>query len=191
MAGSSFFREFLSNWQTTGAIAPSSPSLAREIALCAGVSAARNIIELGPGTGALTDAIAGTKPSGAAYMGIEINAGFVGELRQRHPSLNFTHGAAQDFDFAGYLANSPPLDCIISGLPWAAFPPSLQEAILKPVVQHLPRGARFVTFAYAGPHLLTKGRHFRGMLEQHFCQVGRSDMVWNNLPPAFVYVASH
>ena len=191
MSAPSFLRSFLRNWKTTGAIAPSSPHLANEMVQCAEVSSASHIVELGPGTGALTLAIATAKPKTSQYLGIEINPDFVETLEGQFPELTFANAAVQDFDFTSYLANRPPMDCVISGLPWAAFPESLQQAILDPIATHLPKGARFVTFAYGGPHLLKQGRNFRRLLEQRFHAVGTSPMVWANLPPAFVYVASH
>ena len=191
MVSSSFLTEFFRNWKTTGAIAPSGSALAREIVLCAEVAKARHILELGPGTGALTRAIAQEKKPDCQFLGIEINPSFTASLREEFTNLSFANAAAQEFDFPSYLKDRPALDCVISGLPWAAFPEDLQLAILRPIVEHLPIGGRFVTFAYAGPHLLKQGRHFRELLKRSFRKVGVSRMVWANLPPAFVYVASN
>lgn len=188
MPATTFLREFFRNWKTVGAVAPSSPGLAAEMMKSAGVGEARHILELGPGTGAFTAAILDVMPKGSHYLGIEINAAFADQLRQRFTGMTFEVAGAQEFDFKTYLVGKPPIDVIVSGLPWTAFPPSLQEAILGNVLPHLSQGGRFATFAYFGFHLLPSGRRFRQFLKQHLTGVKTSQVVWPNIPPAFVYV---
>ena len=53
---------------------------------------------------------------------------------------------------------------------------------------HLAPGGCFVTFAYYGFHQLPGGRRFRALLERLLPQVTTTEVVWANLPPAFVYV---
>ena len=54
MSAATFFNEFLRNWQTMGAVVPSSPVLAARMMESAEVWRAKNVLELGPGTGAFT-----------------------------------------------------------------------------------------------------------------------------------------
>lgn len=189
MSALTFFQQFIRNWQTVGAVAPSSPALAARMAQSAEIEKARHILELGPGTGALTEAIRQAMPKEADYLGIEINATFADKLRQRFQGMNFAVAGAQEFDFTSYLKGMPPIDVIISGLPWSSFPHSLQDAILGNVLPHLTPGGRFATFAYYGFHRLPRGRRFRALLHEHLPGAERSSVVWGNLPPAFVYVA--
>jgi phosphatidylethanolamine/phosphatidyl-N-methylethanolamine N-methyltransferase len=188
---SSFLREFISNWQTTGAISPSSPALAAEMMRRSGAAQAENILELGPGTGAFTEAVQPLLRPDASYLGIEINETFVRDLQQRFPTMNFAAAAAQEFDFQCYLKGSPGFDTIISGLPWTAFPAALQTAILNHVLPHLRPGGSFVTFAYCGFHLLPSGQRFRKLLRAQLPQLSTSPVIWKNTPPAFVYTARH
>lgn len=188
MSASLFFREFLANWQSVGAIAPSGFALAERMMEVAGVRKASHVLELGPGTGAFTQAIRDAMPMGADYLGIEINAGFAGQLRDRFPGMNFEVAGAQEFDFDRYLLGKPRFDVIVSGLPWTAFPTSLQQAILSNVLPHLAEGGQFATFAYFGFHMLPSGRLFRRLLSDRLHRVETSPVVWRNLPPAFVYV---
>ncbi len=188
MSASLFFREFLTNWKSVGAIAPSSHALAERMMDAAGVWKATHVLELGPGTGAFTQAIRDSMPQGADYLGIEINPGFAEQLRGRFQGMNFEVAGAQEFDFATYLAGKPRFDVIVSGLPWTAFPTSLQQAILSNVLPHLAQRGSFATFAYFGFHLLSSGRLFRRLLHERLHGVETSRVVWANLPPAFVYV---
>ncbi|MDZ4288443.1 MAG: methyltransferase domain-containing protein [Prosthecobacter sp.] len=188
MSAATFFHEFLRNWQTMGAVVPSSPILAARMMEAAEVGRARHVLELGPGTGAFTAAIQDTMPRSSDYLGIELNDTFVRTLRPRFPSLSFVTAPAQDFDLAGYCQGKAPFDVIVSGLPWTAFPRALQVAILNNVLPHLAPGGCFATFAYWGFHHLPSGRQFRSLLHEQLPGVETSRVVWANMPPAFVYV---
>jgi phospholipid N-methyltransferase len=155
----------------------------------AGVWQARRILELGPGTGAFTTAIADAMPHESHYLGIELNDAFVQQLRPRYPKLRFECADAQQFDFSQVLAAGEKFDAVISGLPWTAFPRGLQEAILGNVLPHLAPGGCFATFAYWGFHKLPGGRQFRALLHELTHGVETTRVVWRNLPPAFVYIA--
>ncbi len=188
MSAVTFFKEFSRNWKTVGAVAPSSPTLAKRMMKSAEISKARHILELGPGTGALTTAIQDARSKSSAYLGIEINTTFANQLRRRFKDMSFEVAGAQEFDFAAYLKDREPIDVIISGLPWTAFPRSLQEAILGNVLPHLAPSGRFATFAYYGFHCMPSGQRFRELLHQNLPGVETSRVVWANVPPAFVYV---
>lgn len=188
MSAATFFHEFIRNWKTVGAIAPSSPALAERMMESAEVWKAQHVLELGPGTGAFTAAIQDSMPKDSQYLGIEINETFANQLTTRFPRLSFTVAGAQEFDLNTYLAGKPPIDVIVSGLPWTAFPRSLQQGILGNVLPHLAPGGRFATFAYFGFHRLPSGQRFRQLLHQELPGVETSRVVWANLPPAFVYV---
>jgi phosphatidylethanolamine/phosphatidyl-N-methylethanolamine N-methyltransferase len=153
----------------------------------AGVAQARNILELGPGTGPFTEVIDQLMPRSARYLGLELNPVFAERLRAKHPQMQFVTTAAQDFDYASFLNEGELFDTIVSGLPWTAFPESLQIAILDHALGRLRPGGTLVTFAYLGFHLLPKGRHFRSLLESRLGSVECGQTVWRNLPPAFVY----
>ncbi len=190
MSAATFLHQFIRNWKTVGAVAPSSPALAAQMMDCAGVAGARHILELGPGTGAFTGAIEKAMPKEASYLGIELIETFVQQLKPRFPALNFHVAGAQEFEFGTYLDNNDTFDVVVSGLPWTAFPRSLQEAILDNVLPHLAPGGRFATFAYYGFHRLPSGQRFRGLLSEKLSKVETSRVVWPNMPPAFVYVGS-
>lgn len=189
MSAPTFLHEFIRNWKTVGAVAPSSPALASRMMEAAEVGRAQHVLELGPGTGAFTEAILDSMPHGSSYLGIELNETFVTQLKPRFPTMDFRIAGAQEFDFASYLVGKEPFDVVVSGLPWTAFPRWLQEGILGNVLPHLREGGRFATFAYYGFHRLPSGQRFRGLLHERLPGVETSRVVWGNVPPAFVYVA--
>ena len=79
------------------------------------------------------------------------------------------------------------IDCIICGLPWAAFPADLQTTLLRAVLARMSEGGCFATFAYLQGTILPAGLRFNKRLHELFDEVQRSRIVWRNLPPAFVY----
>jgi len=155
----------------------------------AGVEQARAVLELGPGTGAITQVISDALPSSSQYLGLELNGTFVQRLRLKFPRLRFEQAPAQEFDFDQALGPEGYFDAIVSGLPWASFSEELQIAILDHVLSRLRPGGTFTTFAYTGFHLLPAGRHFRALLADRCEVLSRTRTIWRNMPPAFVYAA--
>lgn len=184
-----FFREFLKNCQNTGSVVPSSDRLARHMMKAARVGEARNLLELGPGTGAFTREITKTLPQGANYLGLDMNPAFIASLRDQFPALRFEHAAAQEFNYDSYMSEGG-FDTIVSGLPWAALSEPVQTALLERIFTVLKPGGVFATFVYTGIHWLPRGQRFRRLLTRRSGQVKLTPTVWGNFPPAFVYVAS-
>lgn len=184
-----FFREFLRNCQNTGAVAPSSQKLAETMVTAAGVAKARRVLELGPGTGAFTREILKTLAHDAGYLGIDVNSMFIASLRDQFPNLHFEQAEAQHFDYSSFLIDGG-FDTIVSGLPWAALPESIQNALLEKIFSVLKPGGVFATFVYKGIHWMPRGQKFRRLLKRRFPRVELTPTVWENLPPAFIYVAS-
>jgi phospholipid N-methyltransferase len=84
-------------------------------------------------------------------------------------------------------AGMASVDCIISGLPWAAFPSSMQSHFLDEMMHVLKPGGQFVTFAYVHGVWLPPGKRFADLLPKYFSHISKSPIVLRNLPPAFVY----
>ena len=180
----SFFGKFLRKPTRMGAVVPSSEDLGRRITEGIDLERARSIVELGPGTGAITRFIAERAAPDAAVMAVEIDDAFARGVQARFPRVRVVHGSA---DRLPEYLNGTPADCIVSGLPWAAFPCSEQSRILEAVLQGLRPGGWFATFAYLHAAWLPGGVRFRRKLEDGFSVVQSSTAVWNNVPPAFVY----
>ncbi len=182
-----FLREFLRNPGSVGAVAPSSPSLAREMVRQAGVREASAIVEFGPGTGAFTrEIVAQARPS-ASFLAIERNPALAQILQQELPTVRVYEDSVENLGAILQQAGIEHVDCILSGLPWAAFDEDLQDRLLEAAWKSLAPGGCFVTFAYLQGLLLPAGQRFARKIRGRFQQVTRSKVVWKNLPPAFVY----
>ena len=130
----------------------------------------------------LPDACARLKAAHEIY-----GAKVCGELKCRFPALSVHHDSAANLPRILDRHGRQSAEVIVSGLPWAIFPDELQQEILESVIASLAPGGCFTTFAYLQGLLLPAGRRFRKRLHELFDTVETSQVVWCNLPPAFVY----
>ncbi len=182
-----FLKEIIRAPHITGAIAPSSPWLAKVVVEKANIAQASRILELGPGTGVMTRRILEKKSPTARFVAIERNPNFVTELKSLFPDLDVIDGCASELPAHAEAHGVQDADSIVSGLPWAIFDPALQRSILSAIHSVLSADGVFATFAYFGPHWLPAGQGFRNLLRSQFTNVRTSEVVLANVPPAFVY----
>lgn len=184
---SSLFTKFLSNPGKVGAFCASSRALAVEMTRHIGMENAGTVVELGPGTGAITCEIIPRLAENSKFIAVELDKEMAENIRERFPRASVSCGCASNLPEILNENGCPHTDIIISGLPWAIFPEKLQDEILGAVIEALPPGGRFATFAYIQGVMLPAGIRFRRRLENLFSKVESSHIIWRNLPPAFVY----
>ncbi len=181
------FREFLKDPTKIGAIAASSAGLARTICSDIGLVGAGCIVEYGPGTGVFTREILHRKRPGARFCAIEHNPHLAGQFRESFPDITLFEDSAERAPALLASAGMGKADCVVCGLPWAAFDEDLQDRLLDATLSIMRRGAQFATFAYLQGLFLPAGQRFGAKLKRRFRKVAKSPVVWRNLPPAFVY----
>lgn len=172
---------------TTGAVAPSSAFLAQTMVEDIGLDTAEAALEYGPGTGVFTEFILRALKPTAKFAAIELNPDFAARFKARYPSVPLFQDTVANARSICDKAGMQSVDCIISGLPWAAFPESIQVQCLDEMMRVLKPGGRFVTFAYVHGLALARGKRFASLLPNYFTSISKSEVVWLNLPPAFVY----
>ena len=183
----SFLREFITNPVTTGSVAPSSRFLAQAIVDGLDLPAADAVLEYGPGTGVFTEfVVRGLRPN-TKFAAIELNPHFAQTFRKRYPELLLFQDSVANVKTICDQAGIEQVDCIVSGLPWATFPESLQVQCLEEMMRVLKPGGQFVTFSYVHSQLLAGAKRFTKILPDYFSIVSNSPIVWLNVPPAFVY----
>ena len=183
-----FLHQFARSPRTVGAVLPSSPALAQAMVAPIDFAMARTIVEFGPGTGAFTRAIAQRLRPQCRYLGIELNAAFCRTLAAEFPRLSFVHGSVADLTQILASHGVAEIDAIVSGLPWASLPLSLQRTVFSAIDRVLAPGGVFITFGYVQSLLLPGAWALRRRLRRGFGHVSRSPIVWANVPPAFAYV---
>lgn len=179
-----FLWQFVTRPGMIGAVAPSSPALAREMVKGLDLGPTARIAEYGPGTGVFTASILAAIHPDAKFFAVERNATMVVELRQRFPKLHLYEGSVEDIESFCRREGVDQLDAIVSGLPWAAFPEELQTRILDATMKVLRPGGTLITFAYQVGLWMPAGIRFKNLLPRYFSSITRSRVVWRNLPPA-------
>lgn len=182
-----FFKALLMNPREMGAIFPSSHWLATEMASHALLEDDGLVIELGPGTGAITKALfeAGVNP--ANLIAVEYSHDLVVKLCSEFPTLQVIEGNAVNLrallsDYFGDNSGdaSHKVSTIISSLPLRSLPESVTQAILQEIAGILPVGSKYIQFTYS-----VRQNNFESLIHyRHHV----SKWIWFNLPPARVDV---
>lgn len=177
-----FLREWLVNPQRTGSVAPSSPQLAAAMARWLPVDRSQYVLELGPGTGAVTDALLKHGLREDRLIAIEHNDTLAKLLRKRFTRAQIITGDAWQMDTLLRDCREPveSVGAVISSLPLLNFPKEQADALAKKIRAMLVPQGRWVQYSYQ----IIKSRS-RGA--DDFNQIS-SKIVWLNLPPARVSV---
>ncbi len=149
-----FIRQFRQQYDTTGSILPSSRALARALTRpMREHRAPRRVLEVGPGTGAVTREIVRQLRPGDWLDIVEINAAFVEVIRRRFdeeaafrrrgPQCRIIHGPVQE------VAGEGVYDFLISGIPLNNFAAPLVEEIFRSYRRLLTPVGTLSYFEYA------------------------------------------
>lgn len=177
-------KEFFKNPKQIGAIASSSKFLAEKLVKAAILENTKIIVELGAGTGIITDKILELMPKDAVLLSFEINNFLSRHIKEkiRDKRLMVINDDAANickylneygFQFA---------DCVISGLPLAVFSKEERNQLLDVINGCLSEGGRYVQFQYSLSDM--------SALKNVFPKVNL-DFEMRNIPPAFIYVCSN
>ncbi len=180
-------RHFLKNPTTVGTVWPSSTALCRELVNGINIDKAQSVVELGPGTGVVTKQIIANMHDNAHFFAIELNEAICKSFSKKLPDIKIYNDSAANLKQLLEDEKLTEADCVISGLPWASLPMQVQNEILDAIIECLPKGGYFTTFAYLQGTLLPAARKFKKQLDNHFSEVEKSRIIWHNMPPAFVY----
>lgn len=182
-----FLRNFVRQPIRVGAIAPSSSRLAQQMVQSIDWTTAKYVVEYGSGTGVFTQQITRCLQPGSKFFAIEQSAELAQRTRERCPGVTVYCDSVANVETLCQQQGHPQVDAILCGLPWAAFPESLQRECFDAMLRVLRPGGQFATFAYWQGVILPAGIRFAKLLKNTFSEVHRSPTVWRNLPPAFVY----
>ncbi|MHC4996253.1 MAG: class I SAM-dependent methyltransferase [Planctomycetota bacterium] len=182
----SFLGAVMRNPTRVGAIAPSSPALARAMTDGLELTSFKTVVELGPGTGPFTQRLAEVMPDHARYLGIERDPKLVNLLRQRLPAMRVAHGSAEDMRQHLHDADLSDVGVILSGLPFASLPGVVQDGVIEAVEDLMAPGVVFRTFQYVHAWPLPTARRFRERMDGRLGSHTLSRPVLRNMPPAYV-----
>ena len=175
-----FLRSWIEKPLHMGAVMPSSKLLARTMAQYVAVDSKGPVIELGPGTGAITNALLEHGVDQKRLVLVEYNPGFCALLRDRYPQARVVQGDAYALrDSLGDLLDAPA-SAVVSGLPLVTKPMLTRLKLIRDAFAALAPGAPFVQFTYSVAPPIPKS--LPGVSTE------ASERIWMNLPPARVWV---
>jgi phosphatidylethanolamine/phosphatidyl-N-methylethanolamine N-methyltransferase len=175
-----FIRTWLEKPLAVGAVTPSGRALARTMAAYVDASVPGAIIELGPGTGPITEALVAQGIDPLRLVLVEFDATFCRLLRARYPAATVVQGDAYGLKrlLAGLIQE--PAAAVVSGLPLFTKPLKMRLRLLFEAFGLMVPGAPFVQFTYnAVAPIPTRLDRVRAQA---------SERVWMNIPPARVWV---
>ena len=175
-----FIRSWIEKPLSTGAVMPSSKALARVMASYVDPQSSGPVIELGPGTGPVTEALVRRGVDPKRLLLVEFNPDFCRLLRTRYPAATVVQGDAYRLRrLLGALVREPAA-AVVSGLPLVTKPLRTRLRLISDAMSLLAPGAPFVQFTYAMVPPIPKA--LSGIKAE------ASELIWMNLPPARVWV---
>ena len=175
-----FIRSWIEKPLSTGAVMPSSKALARTMARYVDAEASGPVIELGPGTGPVTEALVEHGIDQSRLILVEFNPDFCRLLRTRYPEATVVQGDAYRLRRILEVYVLEPAAAVVSGLPLLTKPLRTRLRLMADAMGLLAPGAPFVQFTYAMVPPIPKA--LSGI------RVVASELIWLNLPPARVWV---
>ena len=165
----------LRNPASTGAVLPSSRTLANAMANAA--VGADAVIELGAGTGPVTDALLRKLP-GVPLIAVELQASMARRLQARFPAVDVRQASAKQV--VDGLIDRPGRLVLVSSLPFRSLPKDVGAETVDSICRFLAHSVdrKLVQFTYQprAPFAAPRG------LRWH-----RRAVVWRNTPPAGIW----
>ncbi|MCB8821859.1 class I SAM-dependent methyltransferase [Microvirga rosea] len=175
-----FLRSWLERPLVVGAVTPSGKALARTMAAYVDPRIPGPILELGPGTGPVTDALVRRGVAQDRLILIEFNPEFCQLLKRRFPKATIIQGDA--YDLGETLADilKEPAAATVSSLPLFTKPMDQRLDLLETAQGMMHADAPFIQFTYAVvPPIPARSDAYR---------TRASRRIWRNFPPARVWV---
>jgi phosphatidylethanolamine/phosphatidyl-N-methylethanolamine N-methyltransferase len=175
-----FLRSWIEKPLHMGAVMPSGRVLARTMAQYVDINSKGPVVELGPGTGAITNALIEHGVDQKRLVLVEYNPGFCALLRDRYPLAKVVQGDAYALRDSLWDVLTAPASAVVSGLPLVTKPMLTRLKLIRDAFLALAPGAPFVQFTYSVAPPIPKS--LPGVSTE------ASERIWMNLPPARVWV---
>jgi phosphatidylethanolamine/phosphatidyl-N-methylethanolamine N-methyltransferase len=175
-----FLRSWIEKPLHMGAVMPSGRVLARTMAQYVDIDSTGPVVELGPGTGAITNALIEHGVDQKRLVLVEYNPGFCALLRDRYPQAKVVQGDAYALRDSLWDVLNAPASAVVSGLPLVTKPMLTRLKLIRDAFVALAPGAPFVQFTYSVAPPIPKS--LPGVSTE------ASERIWMNLPPARVWV---
>jgi phosphatidylethanolamine/phosphatidyl-N-methylethanolamine N-methyltransferase len=175
-----FIRTWIEKPLSIGAVTPSGRVLARAMASYVDPASEGPVIELGPGTGPITEALVARGIDPARLVLVEFDPTFCRLLRERYPTATVVQGDAYDLKRLLGAHALAPAAAVVSGLPLFTKPLKVRLKLIYEALAMMRPSAPFVQFTYATVAPIPKA--LDGVRAEG------SDRIWLNIPPARIWV---
>jgi phosphatidylethanolamine/phosphatidyl-N-methylethanolamine N-methyltransferase len=175
-----FLRSWLERPLVTGALTPSGKMLARMMASYVDPRLPGHVIELGPGTGPVTEALIRRGIAQERLILVEFNPDFCRMLKRRFPKATIIEGDAYNIRDTLKDLLTEPACATLSSLPLFTKPVDMRVSLMQEAQSLMHDQAPFIQFTYAVVPPIPKN--------PELYSADRSNKVWLNLPPARVWV---
>jgi phosphatidylethanolamine/phosphatidyl-N-methylethanolamine N-methyltransferase len=175
-----FLRSWIEKPLHMGAVMPSGKVLARTMAQYVDIHSIAPVVELGPGTGAITEALIEHGVDQKRLVLVEYNPSFCVLLRDRYPQATVVQGDAYKLRDSLWGKLDAPACAVVSGLPLVTKPMLTRMRLIRDAFILLEPAAPFVQFTYSVAPPIPKS--LTGVTTE------ASERIWMNLPPARVWV---
>ena len=175
-----FLRSWIEKPLHMGAVMPSGKLLARTMANYVDPHATGPVVELGPGTGAITNALIEHGIDQKRLVLVEYNPAFCVLLRDRYPQATVVQGDAYKLRDTLWKVLDAPASAVVSGLPLVTKPMLTRMKLIRDAFAAMSPASPFVQFTYSVAPPIPKS--LPGVTTE------ASERIWMNLPPARVWV---
>jgi phosphatidylethanolamine/phosphatidyl-N-methylethanolamine N-methyltransferase len=144
-----FFRQWLRSPKSMGSIIPSSMALARAVTGAVVWEPGQTVVELGAGTGAISEGLLEKGIPPDALMMIELDESLYDYLRNRYPGVRVVHGDATKL--ADIVAEQAidHVSTVVSGLPMVNMPFDFQKAIVEQSFKSMKPDGALLQYSYS------------------------------------------
>jgi phospholipid N-methyltransferase len=191
-----FIREFFRTFSVTASLLPSSRFLAAAMLDPVDFREPRTVVELGPGTGVMTQEILHRMTPDSRLFAFEVNPHFIRHLRAHYQDPRLTVLHADACDLADHLRahDAGALDAVISSLGLTSMPHGIRTRIVQQAEFCLAPGGILTQFQYLTsrrpvpdmPALRIKPFREKQFLHSYFPTI-TTRRVLLNFPPAVVF----
>jgi phosphatidylethanolamine/phosphatidyl-N-methylethanolamine N-methyltransferase len=176
-----FIRSWLETPLATGAVTPSGRILARTMARYVDPAIPGPVIELGPGTGPVTEALVKRGVAPERLVLVEFNPVFCRLLRSRFPEATVVQGDAYSLKRLLESLLKQRAAAVVSGLPLLTKPFKTRLRLINDAFSLMRPDAPFIQFTYS----MTTPPIPKGLSR---VETEASERIWMNFPPARVWV---
>lgn len=174
----SFYKALLKNPRSIGAVIPSSVHLAHAVANFVLPNKDKLVIELGAGTGVITQALLNQGIDPDRIIAIESSEDLVKKLKSRFPRIKILHGDAAHLSQLLEKQNLK-VGTVICGLPFLILPQEKVTDILQQIDKVLGPGGRYIKYTYGTKDIWAEKLHYKKYAIKR---------IWLNIPPARICV---